>query len=124
MMMRPMAIGILVVPDLEAVYKGCRLGDEMPQRDADRHSEKDPEGEKAIEKRELLARQRGAYLALRDRESGHDLPRSEGRDGINLDGKRRTLQGLKLPRDCSMLWKAGSDRPASRVSSSSHASVC
>ena len=50
-----MAMGMLVVPALELVPEADDPGKDVAPADAHEHGEKDPEGQKAVEKRELLA---------------------------------------------------------------------
>ena len=49
-----MAMGMFVVPDLEPIDEGLDAGDEVAQPDAHGHRQENPEGQKAVEKRQLL----------------------------------------------------------------------
>ena len=71
MMMRPMAIGMFVVPVWNRLDESGSRWNEVPNRDTNRHREQDPQRQVAIEKRELLAGRRSANLPLGKRSGGH-----------------------------------------------------
>ena len=55
MMMSPMAIGMLVVPVWKRLTKAADDGNEVTDANAYRHRKENPEREKSIKKRQLLA---------------------------------------------------------------------